>query len=139
MNWGGGSCVHASTIMGFNQANMREIAAYWRKTYIGGESYPGLTSKLQKNGIPYYSTSDGDVAILERCTADRRGGTIFYYQNHSIFFAGFYGDDAYVCDNNRIDSFIKIPKSEFIPKWKGYGGVCVTPLLGQPSPPIPWR
>lgn len=164
-NWGGGSCVHASTVMAFRWSNAMDVAAYWRRTYAGGESYQGLTNKLNRNKIPYYSTGDsnndvarmaglgfseflgegnsygtvfGDVEVLERCSQERRGGVIFYYPNHSILFCGFVGDKAYVLDNNRIEYFIEIPKAEFIRRWKGYGGVCVVPTIGAPRPPIPY-
>lgn len=64
-NWGGGSCVHASTVMHFRWHNAQDLATFWRKTYAGGESYSGLTNKLQRNKIPFYSVSGGrnnDVA-----------------------------------------------------------------------------
>jgi hypothetical protein len=159
--------------------NALDLADYWRKTYSGGESYQGLTSKLQKNKVPFYATAGGggqniaavereasdfarfcdrrggwygtfagDVDVLDRCTAERRGGVIFYYPNHSIWFCGFVhynastylpaADYAVVMDNNRIDSFIAIPKSEFISKWRAYGGVCVVPTIGEPRPPVPY-
>ena len=173
-NWGGGSCVHASTVMHFRWQNAMELADYWRKTYGGGESYNGLTSKLNRNKVPYYATAGGggqdiaaeamdfaaflsarggsygtlagDVDVLERCTVERRGGVIFYYPNHSILFCGFgpsstkpgSGEVAYVLDNNRIESFIEIPKASFISKWRGYGGVCIVPTIGSPRPPIPY-
>lgn len=170
-NWGGGSCVHASTVMVMRWQNSMDLAAFWRKTYAGGESYNGLTSKLNRNKVPYYSVAGGgnnDVAsiqgdakdfiqfcstrggsyqtfrgeesVLERCTKDRRGGVIFYYPNHSIMFCGFTpdGKDAVVLDNNRIEKFIVIEKQEFLRKWRGYGGVCVVPTVGNPRPPIPY-
>lgn len=165
-NWGGGSCVHASTVMNFRWQNAMELADFWRKTYAGGESYNGLTNKLNRNKIPYYATAGGggqDVAgdftdfldqrghgwfgtfngsedVLERCTVERRGGVIFYYPNHSILFCGFTPDRsaAIVLDNNRIENFIAIPKDEFMRKWRGYGGVCIVPTIGEPRPPIPY-
>jgi hypothetical protein len=181
-NWGGGSCVHASTVMHLRWQNAMDLADYWRKTYSGGESYNGLTSKLQRNKVPFYATAGGggsdvagdfirfletqalqrgtpgrgwfgtfrgDVDVLERCTAERRGGVIFYYPNHSILFCGFIhydGDNRYsssadyaiVLDNNRIETFIAIEKSDFIRKWRSYGGVCIVPTIGEPRPPLPW-
>jgi hypothetical protein len=165
-NWGGGSCVHASTVMHFRWHGAMELADFWRKTYAGGESYNGLTSKLNRNKIPFYSISGGggqDVAgefvsfmdqhnlawygtfngaedVLERCTKERRGGVIFYYPNHSIWFCGFTPDrtQAIVLDNNRIDSFIAIPKDKFLREWRGYGGVCIVPQIGEPRPPLPY-
>lgn len=137
-NWGGGSCVHASNLMELRWHNQLALAKWWRETYSGGESYNGLTSKLRRAGVPFYDTAAGDVAVLERCTRERRGAVIFYYPNHSILFVGFHGDDAYVLDNNRIEAFIKIPKQTFIRNWKGYGGVAIVPTLGAPAPPLPF-
>ncbi|MDQ3288935.1 MAG: hypothetical protein M3Q42_11895 [Pseudomonadota bacterium] len=137
-NWGGGSCVHASNVMHLRWHNQLELAKWWRSTYAGGESYNGLTSKLRRAGVPFYDTAAGDVAVLERCTRERRGAVIFYYPNHSIWFVGFEGDKAYVLDNNRIEAFIEIPKDEFIRNWKGYGGVAIVPEVGAPRPPLPY-
>jgi hypothetical protein len=148
--------------------NAMELADYWRKTYSGGESYNGLTNKLNRNKVPYYATAGGggqdiaraegsrfvellakhrasyfatltgEVDVLERCTAEGRGGVIFYYPQHSILFCGFAGDVAIVLDNNRVESYIVIPKEEFIRKWRGWGGVCVVPTIGNPPPPVPY-
>lgn len=139
-NWGGGSCVHASNVMGLRWANLLDVAAWWRKTYSGGESYNGLTSKLRKAKIPFYATADGEVDVLDRCTAERRGAVIFYYTNHSILFCGFSPDNqyAYVLDNNRIEEFIKIPRATFIKNWRGFGGVAIVPTAGFPPPPLPF-
>ena len=137
-NWGGGSCVHASTVADLRWLDEWEVAKWWRKTYSGGESFNGLTSKLKKAGIPYDATASADVAVLERCSDNRRGAVIFYYPNHSILFCGFVGDRAYVLDNNRINSFIEIPKATFLKNWKGYGGVAISPQIGSPPPPLPF-
>ena len=59
-NWGGGSCVHASTVMVLRFSGNTELAAWWRKTYSGGESYNGLTSKLTRNKVPWYSSYDNN-------------------------------------------------------------------------------
>jgi hypothetical protein len=137
-NWGGGSCVHASNVMDLRWVNLLKLADWWRKTYSGGESYNGLTAKLRKAKVPFYSTADGDVDVLDRATSERRGAVIFYYTNHSILFCGFQGDYAYVLDNNRIEEFIRIPRATFIKNWKGFGGVAVVPTAGYPPPPMPY-
>lgn len=138
-NYKGGSCVHASTGSAFNWTHQYELQKYWNSTYAYGESYDGLTSKLRKNKIPFYDTYQGNVAILERCTAERRMATIFYYPQHSISFCGFQDGFAYLLDNNRTKEWIRIPKDTFIRNWRGYGGVAVVPLVGEPAPPLPWR
>ncbi len=61
-NWGGGSCVHASTVMVFRWSGNYALADYWRKNYSGGESYNGLVGKLNRNKIPWYSSyADGNA------------------------------------------------------------------------------
>ena len=137
-NWGGGSCVHASEVMHLRWSNALAIAQYWRGKYSGGESYNGLTEKLRRNGIKYYSTHNGDVAVLDRCHAERRGAVIFYYPNHSILLVHFDQQRAIVLDNNRIEQFIEIPRETFIRNWRGYGGVAVVSEVGAPAPPLPW-
>lgn len=137
-NWGGGSCVHASNVMQLRWQNQMELAAWWRKTYAGGESYQGLTSKLQRAGVPYYSTANGDVSILERASQERRAAVIFYYPNHSILFVHIDAQRAIVLDNNRIEAYIEIPREQFISAWKSYGGVAIVPTVGSPAPPLPW-
>ncbi|HEX5106213.1 MAG TPA: hypothetical protein VFV87_20480 [Pirellulaceae bacterium] len=154
-NYKGGSCVHASTGSGFNWCNLLKLALHWNSAYSGGESYNGLTSKLKRNGIPFYDTASGDVSVLERATRERRMPTIFYYSNHSVSFCGFgdgavragsrwgfvrnpQGKFAYLLDNNRTGAFIEIPRDEFIRRWRGYGGVAVVPTLGAPAPPLPF-
>jgi hypothetical protein len=58
-NWGGGSCVFASWTHAERQLSLFDLAAYIRSHYSGGESYNGLTSKMRKLGIPFYSCIDG--------------------------------------------------------------------------------
>lgn len=137
-NYAGGSCVHASTEAFINWVNQLELSKWWRKNYSGGESFNGLTDKLRRNHIPYHATNTGDVAHLDWCIAARRGAIIFYYPNHSILLVHMDAKKAIVLDNNRIDSFISIPRETFIQNWKHFGGVAVTLMIGEPAPPIPW-
>ena len=66
-NWGGGSCVHASHVMALRWQNQLELAQWWRATFSGEESYHGLTSKMERAGVPYLATHTGDVDFLEWC------------------------------------------------------------------------
>lgn len=137
-NWGGGSCVHASTVMEFRWQNMMELAKWWRENYSGGESYNGLISKLDRAKIKHYSTHTGEVSVIERCMRERLGAIIFYYPNHSILLVHLDAEKAIVLDNNRIEQFISIPRETFIKNWRGYGGVAIVPRIGTPRPPLPW-
>ena len=141
-NWGGGSCVHASTVMCFRWQGDLQRAAYWRRTYSGGETSYGLRQKLDANGIRYhYSARAGDESVLEYASRTRRGAVIFYYPVHSICFCGFAVKDgqehAVLLDNNRIDNFIWVEKQSFLKHWRGYGGFALV-LLGNPAPRLPY-
>lgn len=137
-NWGGGSCVHASTVMCLRWQQQFAWADYWRETYSGGESLGGLTNKLDSNGLRYAFTDSGDPAFLDWATRTRRGAVIFYFPNHSICFVGHHltaaGDEAWLLDNNREDHFLQVPWNEFVKNWKGYGGVALTPIYVPPPP-----
>jgi len=135
-NWGGGSCVHASTVMCLRWQQQFEMADYWRKTYSGGESLDGLAAKLDANGVRYAFTSSGDPAFLEWATRTRRGAVIFYFPSHSICFVGHQGDQAWLLDNNREDHYLQVPWDTFVTNWKGYGGVALTPIYVPPPPPF---
>lgn len=136
-NWGGGSCVHASTINCLRWQGQDALADWWRKLYVGGESYSGLTAKLQKSGIYWAGTYQGDVEFLEWACRTRRGAIIFYYPNHSVNLVHLDANKAYLLDNNRPKEYIPIDRKEFIYNWKSYGGVAVTPVC-SPAPPLPW-
>lgn len=136
-----GSCAHASCVSGFNWFNEYEIAQYWRKKYGGGEWDSSLIAKFKAERIPFVVETNGDPWILEYATESRRGATIWFFSAHAIWFCGFeddprFGQVAVVLDNNRVGNFIRIPKAQFIQRWKGYGGFALCPLL-DPSPPVP--
>jgi hypothetical protein len=139
VNYKGGSCVHASSSSSFNWDHEYELGKYWHETYSGGESYNGLTSKLRKNNILFYSTANGDVSVLERASAERRMAVIFYFPSHSINCVGIDKNYAYLLDNNRVNEWIVVPRATFERNWRGYGGVAVVPQVGVPLPPIPWK
>jgi hypothetical protein len=132
-NWGGGSCVHASTVMCLRWQHQEEWAAFWRTHYSGGESLGGLVDKLEKNGLRYAYTN-GDESFLDWCSRTRRGAVIFYFPNHSICFVGHHDGQAWLLDNNREDHFLRVPWDEFVRNWKGYGGVALTPIYVPPPP-----
>lgn len=137
-NWGGGSCVHASTVMVLRWQGHEELADWWRRTYSGGEHGQGLTSKCERAGLRFAYTNSGDEQFLEWVSRTRRGATIFYKPSHSICFCGYENGQAVLLDNNRIDVFERVEKQEFIRRWKGYGGFALT-MVYQPPPPHLWR
>ncbi len=137
-NYAGGSCVHASMVSVLRWQGFEELADWWQGQYRGGEGIGGLVSKADRTGLRFAYTSSGDTDFLEWCSRTRRGAVIFYYSAHSITFCGFNSGDAVVMDNNRVDKLIRIPKADFLRRWRGYGGVALTPVY-SPNPPRPWR
>lgn len=136
-NYAGGSCVHASTEMCLRWQGLHEVAAWWRDAYSGGESFNGLTSKLDASGLKWAGTADGDVSYLDWACRTRRGAVIFYKPNHSICLVHFDEQWAGVLDNNNIGHIEYIDRDTFIRNWRGFGGVAVTPVY-TPTAPLPY-
>ena len=136
-NWGGGSCVHASLCSLLRWQNKPELAEWWRRQYAGGESSYGLMQKLDRAGVTYAATTEGDIAFLDWACETRRGAIIFYYPNHCVTLVHLDDEWAAILDNNRTGKYIWIPRDKFIQEWRGYGGVAGT-LLYAPAPPLPY-
>lgn len=140
-NWGGGSCYHASMVMCLRWQGLNEIAAEWRRRYSGGASIGDIIRICESFGLDYaYTSSERNVAFLEWCSRTRRGAAIEYYPNHAICFCGFKTDStgnevATLLDNNRPNSYIHVPKNQFIREWIGYGSRAITPVY-SPAPPV---
>ncbi|MGN6545010.1 MAG: hypothetical protein ACTHK7_08165 [Aureliella sp.] len=145
-NWtdrnGSGSCVHASSVYHFRWQNQLELAAWWRQTHAGGETASSIQSYWRQAGIRYSCTENGDPAFLEWATRTRRGAIIWFFPSHCVHFCGFSTVDgqsyALLCDNNRIEKYIRVPREEFLRRWKEYGGFACTALFA-PAPPLPWQ
>ena len=143
-NWGGGSCVHASTVSHLRWLGMEELAAWWRQQYSGGEYADRLLKRMDEAGLKWAATTKSDFGLLEWANRTRRGAVIFYKSNHSINFVGISpdGQTVYMLDNNateypeRNGHYEAVPIEEFKRRWAGYGGfaaVCVY----SPTPPVP--
>jgi hypothetical protein len=137
-NWGGGSCVHASTVMCLRWQGLDELAAWWRRTYAGGEHASGLSSKLERAGVRFAYTTSGDVEFLEWACRTRRGCGITYFPNHFICLVHLDQQQAMLLDNNRIDRYLTVPRDEFLRRWQSYGGWACTPVY-SPAPPTATR
>lgn len=156
-NWvdsrGSGSCVIASSVYHFRWMGQPEIANHFRKSYAGGQTDTSIKAKWKAAGIPFACTGDksydrsatmayGDPDFLEWASDTRRGAIIWYFDSHCVNFCGYSKIDgqefALLCDNNRIDKFIRIPKQQFLKNWRGYGGFACTALL-PPAPCLPYE
>jgi hypothetical protein len=142
-NWGGGSCVHASTVMLLRWQKLFDVADKWRRTYSGGEYSSRLIQRMEAAGLRYSYTLDGDEKFLEWAIQTRRGAGIFYKPNHAICLVGLDQNYAYLLDNNAIDyperfkRYEMVPRAEFMRRWKHeFGGFAWTPVY-YPPPMLP--
>lgn len=142
-NWGGGSCVHASTVNLLYWQGQEEMAEWWRKTYIGGEYANRLIQRLESAGLRYAYTTKGDFEFLKWCCRTRRGAGIFYKPSHSINCVGIDQQYVYLLDNNATQypeqrgHYERVPVQQFVSEWKNrYGGFAWT-LVYNPPPPNP--
>lgn len=152
-NWGGGSCVHASNVNLLIWQGQDELAAWWRRTYSGGEYNTRLVQRLEAAGLRYAFVNgdrdaDGDgesdgEEFLEWCVRTRRGAGLFYKPSHSINLVGLDAEYAYLLDNNatsypeRNGHYERVPRKEFFARWRGYGAFAWTLVL-QPAPSQPY-
>jgi hypothetical protein len=136
-NWGGGSCVHASTVHLLHWQGQHELAAWWREAYSGGEYASRLHARLAAAGLRYAYTVDGDEAFLEWALRTRRGAGITYFPNHAVNLVHLDAERAGLLDNNRVEQIVWIPRAEFLARWKAYGGWAWT-LVYDPPPPVPY-
>ena len=154
-NWGGGSCVHASTVNLLKQMGQQELAEWWRKNYSGGEYDSRLVARLEAAGLKYAwisdprgKDSDGDgltdgEEFFHWCQRTSRGAGIFFKPSHAINFAGMNDTHVLVLDNNAVDypervgHYEQYSHADFFRRWRGYGGFAWTliydPLPGGPQ------
>lgn len=145
-NWGGGSCVHASTVSKLRYHGYHDLADWWRRSYIGGEwvACPDcgftLIQKLDKAGVPYAYTNTGNPQILDDASRTRRAAVITYKPRHAINFLGYVNKGgityARLLDNNRTGAYEYVEKNRFLRAWRGYGGNAVVLLLDPPPPQV---
>jgi len=140
-NWGGGSCVHASTVNLLLWMGMPEMAKWWRNNYSGGEYDSRLVQRMEAAKLKFAYVHD-DPNFFAWCTRTRRGAGIFYKPAHSINFVGMANNTAYMLDNNATgypESHGQYESEDwetFVRKWRGYGGFAWT-LIYDPPPGDP--
>lgn len=137
-NWGGGSCVHASTVMLLRWQGQFEMADQWRATYSGGEYAQRLNQRLEAAELCYAFTLRGDEGFLDWALRTRRGAGVTFWPGHAVNLVHLDEQWAGLLDNNRLESVIWISRAEFIPRWRHYGGWAWT-LVYAPPPPLPYR
>lgn len=135
-NWGGGSCVHAATVMLLEWQGQHEFAQWWRNRYSGGEYAQRLNQRLEAAQLQYAYTTQGDEAFLAWTLRTRRGAGITFWPSHAVNLVHLDNEWAGLLDNNRLEQVIWIPRAEFISRWRNYGGWAWT-LVYDPPPPLP--
>ena len=143
-NWGGGSCVHATTVNLLRWQGQPDIAAWWRSAYSGGESSSRLVRRMEAAGLRYSYTTTGQIGFLEWAVRTGRGAGLFYKPRHAVNLVGLDAKYAYLLDNNdinhpeRVGRYERVPRDVFEARWRAYGGIAWT-LVYQPPPPLPSR
>ncbi|MGH7136777.1 MAG: hypothetical protein ACREHD_13625 [Pirellulales bacterium] len=137
-NYGGGSCVCASTISLLRWQGRDDLAAALRNSCLAGQSSASLHAKLERIGVRWASTTSGDVAFLEWAVRTRRGCGLTYYPMHYVNLVDLTAEHATLLDNNRVGQYISIPRDEFIRRWRGYGG-WATAVVYAPAAPLARR
>lgn len=134
-----GSCYHASLAMAFNNSNMPDWAEDWTNRYRGGESASGLHWKLDRAGIDYIATTDGNVAVLDYAHRTSRIAPITFKDDHVCVFIRWEEDDfgrrwAILVDPNKRKEEEVWTEQAFINKWRSHGGAA-TVVLAPVNPP----
>jgi len=137
-NRNGGSCYWVSLESVAQWQHRPDIAAHIRSTYRGGASTGDLTGMAKREDYHYAYCTDGDIRFLEWACRTRRGAAITFFSNHAITIVDLTDAEAWLCDNNRVGQYIRVPRTEFERRWRGYGGDAVTLLVGPPANPLPW-
>lgn len=138
-NWPGsegmGSCVHASIITLFNWQGKFEIADRWKRNYENGEWPEDMAEKLDREGVRWAATTDGDVSFLEWACRTRRGcGVTVMGGAHMVTLVHLDSKWAAILDNNSISEFVWYSREEFISEWKSSRGWALTPVYSPPAP-----
>jgi hypothetical protein len=138
-----GSCVHATWVSLLRWNGQPDKAAYWRRTYAGGEiaddswgSTDNFKAKLDREGVRYAYTTSGDVNFLEWACSTRRGaGVTVIGGKHMVALVHFDNEWAGILDNNDVETIHWIPRETFVAEWQNSNGWAVTPVY-SPSPPL---
>jgi len=141
-NWGGGSCVHASTVNLLRWMGLFDLADWWRNQYSGGEYSDRLVKRMEAAGLQYAYTTESDFGFLEWACRTGRGAGIFYKPRHAINCVGMDSQYVYLLDNNATNypeqrgTYERVPIDTFKSRWRGYGGFAWS-LVYMPPAPVP--
>lgn len=140
-----GSCVHCSTVHQLHWLGLHDKGQQWKSRYRRGESPGPHRSKMQREGLNYLMTSDGDIRVIEYGLASRRFVGVTWGGAHCVNLVGRINHNgqqyAVILDNNQIHKFKYQPWDSFIAEWKRCGGWAFVITSGEVPPPSPrtWK
>jgi len=138
-NWGGGSCVYASTVSLLRWQGRIQTANWIRRHYRGGSSLRNIVSKLDQIGVRYAYSTGGDVKFLDWSIRTRRGaGVVVWKGEHMVALVHLDSNWACVMDPNNTQKFHWMSRGIFLADWRRSGGWAVTPVY-TPAAPLPRR
>lgn len=142
-NWsaanGQGSCVHAALQNLFVWQGRADLANWWGAHHAGGETPDSLSPALEVARIRFAETRSADENFLEWACRTRRGAAVVVQDGrHMVNLVGLNNESAVILDSNSPDRPRTMARSDFVRDWKQSGGWAITPLVGSPSPPLPW-
>ncbi len=136
-NWGGGSCVYATTVTLLNWQGRYQTAKYIRRAYSGGSSLKNIVAKLDRLNIRYAYCTRGDVKFLEWACRTRRGaGVVVTGGVHFVTLVHLDNNWACILDNNSTHKFQWISRGRFLAEWRASGGWAIA-VVYSPAAPLP--
>lgn len=143
-NWQGdegeGSCTIAALATLLQWQGRFETASHLAAEYGNGQSCTTLTSILQKEGIAYAVTFNGnDVAFLEWAIKTRRGcgvsTSVYRPADHMILLVHLDEQRAGIIDVRNPTVTRYVPREEFLADWFDAHSWAITPVY-SPLPPV---
>src|SRR5690606_3559060 len=106
--------VHASLVMAMRVQGRDDLAAQWRKSHSGGETWYSTRQHLQRAKVPYADTHDAknlafikwacenQLSVVVGVTVKTWGGGTGY---HAVLVVEFNDDYVKILDNNHTEAY----------------------------------
>lgn len=135
----GPSCAWATTISMLRAQGLDSAADKLRKHYRGPAGPSDIHPALDRLGIRYAYTIDGDERLLDYALRSNRGAGVHWYRGHATMLVGKRDGKAVILDNNFPHGYTLRPWAQFIREWKANGGWAwvIVDRRGQPLPEYP--
>jgi hypothetical protein len=134
----GPSCGWATTISMLRWQGLHKQAEWMRRNRSGGSGPHNIYPALNKLGVHYVSTVDGDERLLEWALATNRGCGLGYTSYHATMLVGRRNGYAVILDNNHVGKYRYVEWNKFVRDWKKCppaGGWAWAIISDSASPP----